>query len=46
MPKTAPKPYQKIKCWEIYAACNTASVFVLLLFLDGKFMNTFQKNTE
>jgi hypothetical protein len=29
MPKTAPKPYQKIKCWEIYAACNTAGVFAV-----------------
>ena len=28
---------------EIYAICNTAGVFVLLLFPDGKFMNTFQK---
>jgi hypothetical protein len=25
---------------------NTADVFALLLFPDGKFMNTFQKNTD
>ena len=26
--------------------CNTAGVFALLLFPDGEFMNTFQKNME
>jgi len=39
------KGYKKLTLQEMSTECYMSDVIALLLFLDVKFMNTFQKNT-